>query len=41
MAGQLGYTTGGEGEVVGSSSRIHLGKAERRLVARGRGREEL
>jgi hypothetical protein len=40
MAGRLGCTIDGEGEVDGSSSRIHLGEEERRLAVRGRGREE-
>jgi hypothetical protein len=40
MVGWLGCTTSGKGEVDGNSSRIHLGKAERRPVAKGRGREE-
>jgi hypothetical protein len=36
MAGRLGCTTGGEREVDGSSSRVHLGEEERRSAARGR-----
>jgi len=40
MAGRLGCTTGGEREVDGSSSRVHLGEEEKRSAARGRGGEE-
>jgi len=39
MAGQLGWTTGGKGEV-GGNSRIHLGKAKRRSASRARGGKE-
>jgi len=38
MADRLCCTTGGEGEV-GGSSRIHLGKAERGRLQRGRERK--
>jgi hypothetical protein len=40
MVGWLGCTTGGEGEVGGNNSRIHLGEEERKLTVRGIGREE-
>jgi hypothetical protein len=35
MVGRLGCTIGGEGEVDGSSSRIHLEEEKRRPTARG------
>jgi len=37
MASRLGCTTGGRGEVGGSSSRVHLGEGEMRLTAGGEG----